>query len=101
MSTFNIPKFLPGDAVSYTGSKFKHLNGKKGWIHWPVQGVSDCFVIEFPDTKDKEKREDTDDYVMHANVLSPWHPSEKEKIKQEGPEVQPRRRRKKDDEETE
>lgn len=93
------PLYLPGNKVYYTGEKFKdRLHGKTGWIHAPVVNNPEAFVVEFPDTRNNKDPKDTDDYIMHVNVLTPWRPSEKEK-KQEGPEIQPRRRRKDAEEE--
>lgn len=91
------PIFMPGDAVSYVGEKHKdRLHGKKGWIHWFVNGNPNTFVVEFPDTRNPKDQNDTDDYVMPASSLAPWRPSEKDK-KHEGPEIQPRRRRHSED----
>lgn len=97
------PLFLPGDKVFYTGEKFKdRLNGKIGWIHAPVLNNPEAFVVEFPDTRNTKDPEDTDDYVMHFSKLTTRRPpqSEKEKDKkQEGPEIQPRRRARRPEEE--
>jgi hypothetical protein len=86
--------YMMGDSVSYTGEKFKgRLNGKKGWIHAPVNGSPGMWVVEFPDTRDPKDRSDSDDYIMGEKVLAKWKTSPAEK-KQEGPEIAPRRRRK-------
>jgi hypothetical protein len=90
------PIFMPGDAVYYTGEKFKteltSKDGKpfKGWIHAPVLNQDGVFVVEFPDAKDG-------DYVISGRLLSRARPAKTEK--HEGPEIQPRRRSKKPDEE--
>lgn len=92
-------KFMIGDAVFYIGSKFKdRLAGKKGWIHAPVHNQNDTWVCEFPDTRASKDQKDTDDYVMSASVLSLWRPSPAELKKAEGPDIQPRRSRKNEDE---
>jgi hypothetical protein len=101
MNNTSSPLFLPGDKIYYTGEKYKdRLNGKPGWIHAPVNGSDTKFVVEFPDTRNSKDQEDTDDYVMHASLLSKWRPEKdpKEK-KQEGPEIQPRRKRRDQEEE--
>jgi hypothetical protein len=91
----NVPFFMPGDPVSYVGEKYKErLHGKKGWIHWYVNGNPNAFVVEFPDTRNPKDPDDVDDYIMPARVLAPWRPSEKDK----GPEIQPRRRHRYEDE---
>lgn len=93
------PIFMPGDTVSYVGEKYKDkLNGKKGWIHAPVQGNPMAFVVEFPDTRDPKDPEDTDDYVMPARVLTRWR-APKEDKHHAGPEIQPRRRSRRTEEE--
>lgn len=89
-----MPLYLPGDAVFYTGEKYKdRLNGKKGWIHAPVIGSDTTFVVEFPDTRNAKDQKDTDDYLMSSSVLSRWRPSPAEVKKEEGPEIQPRRKK--------
>lgn len=99
----NTPHFLPGDKVYYNGERFKdRLNGKMGWIHAPVVNNPEAFVVEFPDTRNPKDPNDTDDYIMPVRVLTVKRPpaAEKEKEKkQEGPEVQPRRRRRDAEEE--
>jgi hypothetical protein len=93
--------FMVGDKVFYTGLKFKdRLNGKPGWLHAPVVNQPGSWVVEFPDTKANKDREDSDDYIMSVRVLTKQHhvaPAEHKK--QEGPEVQPRRRKRDPDEE--
>lgn len=97
--TTSIPHFMPGDRVYYTGKKFQdRLGGKPGWIHAPVNNNLDAFVVEFPDTRNTKDPTDTDDYVMHYTHLTDRRPPTAEK-KQDGPEVQPRRRAKRPDEE--
>lgn len=92
--------FMQGDAVSYTGEKYKaKLGGKKGWIHAPVTNQPGVFVVEFPDTRNNKDQNDTDDYVMSDRFLKEWRPSAAEVKKMEGPEVQPRRRHKTAEEE--
>lgn len=84
-----------GDAVFYTGEKFKQelstKEGKpiKGWIHSRVRGRPNVFVVEFPEAKES-------DYIMSVHVLSQWRPPKTDK--HAGPEVQPRRRRASEDE---
>jgi hypothetical protein len=91
---FVAPLYLPGDPVFYVGEKYKdRLNGKKGWIHAPVVGNSNAWVVEFPDTRNSKDQKDTDDYIMSGDVLSKWRPSPAELKKMEGPEIQPRRHR--------
>lgn len=93
--TMSDTMFMIGDAVFYTGEKYKgKLNGKKGWIHAPVINQPGCWITEFPGTRDTKDQNDTDDYVISQRFLTHWRPSEKELKKQEGPEVQPRRRHK-------
>lgn len=95
MSDFS-PIFMQGDKVFYTGQKHKmDLSSKEGkpyigWIHAAVGGSPDTFVVWFPDTKHE------DSYIMGAKVLSKYRPAKTEK-QQEGPEIQPRRRKKEDD----
>lgn len=91
----NMPLFMPGDPVYYTGEKFKpeltSKDGKpfKGWIHAPVLNQPGVFVVEFPDAKDP-------DYIVGAAHLSRARPAKTEK--HEGPEIQPRRRKKAEEE---
>jgi hypothetical protein len=108
MTITSPPIYLPGDKVYYSGEKFKErLNGKPGWIHAPVLGSTEKFVVEFPDTRNPKDPEDTDDYVMHVRVLTDRRPPASEKDhgkdkdgkKSEGPEIQPRRRKKTSEEE--
>jgi hypothetical protein len=95
--------FMVGDVVYYTGTKFRdRLNGKKGWLHAPVENEPGVWVCEFPDTKNGKDRTDSDDYVMSTRVLTKHHTTvavEKSEKKQEGPEVQPRRRKRDPEEE--
>jgi hypothetical protein len=99
------PLYLPGDKVYYTGEKFKdRLHGKPGWICWQVNGNPNAFIVEFPDTRNVKDQADTDDYIMSVNVLTTRKPhvaekDHKDNKKQEGPEIQPRRRRGKPEEE--
>lgn len=90
------PLYLPGDKVYYTGDKFKdRLNGKPGWIHWHTSDPN-VFVVEFPDTRNVKDPHDSDDYVMPVKVLTrqrPHVPEKDTKEKKDGPEIQPRRRR--------
>src|SRR5271154_5139559 len=93
--------FMIGDVVYYTGSKFRErLNGKKGWLHARVVGSTSTWIVEFPDTKNGKDREDSDDYIMSTKVLTKQHhvaPAAEKK--HEGPEVQPRRRKRDPEEE--
>ncbi len=95
------PIYMPGDPVFYVGEKYKErLNGKKGWIHAPVIGNPNAFIVEFPDTRDAKDPDDTDDYIMPVRVLSKWRPPREDKHeKHSGPEIQPRRRAKRSEEE--
>jgi len=86
----NIPIFMQGDAVYYTGEKFKSeltKDGKpmRGWIHAPVDGEPGVFVVEFPEAKDG-------DYIIPSRLLSRARPPKGEK--HEGPEIRPRRQKK-------
>lgn len=87
--------FHPGDSVYYTGEKFKteltNKDGKpfKGWVHAPVLNQPEVFVVEFPDAKEG-------DYIMHESRLSKARPPRGKE--HDGPEIQPRRRRKAEDE---
>lgn len=94
------PIFMPGDAVYYTGEKFKqelsNKEGKpfKGWIHAPVLNQSGAWVVWFPDTKEQ------DSYILSAANLSKARPPKAvEKVEQSGPIVEhmPNRRKKSDD----
>jgi hypothetical protein len=92
--------FRIGDKISYTGSRYKDkLGGKAGWIHAPVINQPGTWVVEFPDTRNNKDQNDTDDYVMPEKHLTKWHPSAAELKKIEGPEIQPRRRKKDPEEE--
>lgn len=96
-----VSQFQIGDAVFYIGDRFKdRLGGKKGWIHAPVINQPGTWITEFPDSRNNKDHNDTDDYVMSEHYLSKWKPSDKELKKQEGPEVQPRRRHKTAEEES-
>jgi hypothetical protein len=94
--------FMVGDKVFYTGSKYAdRLNGKPGWLHAPVIDQPGSWVVEFPETRSSKDRTDSDDYIMSVRVLTKQHhaaPAAEHK-KQEGPEVQPRRRKRDPDEE--
>lgn len=84
-----IDTFMPGDKVFYNGEKFKGeltREGKPlaGWIHALVQNEDDVYVVEFPDAKDG-------DYIIPARLLSRARPAKTEK--NEGPEIQPRRKK--------
>jgi len=95
--------FMIGDKIFYVGSKYKdRLAGKPGWLHAPVINQPGVWVVEFPDTKNSKDPNDTDDYIMSVQVLSKARPERevKEKDKKpEGPEIQPRRRRRDPEEE--
>lgn len=89
------PIFMPGEAVYYTGEKFKQeLTDKagkpyKGWIHSKVQNQPDVMVVEFPDLKEP-------DFIIHSSLLSKARPP---KGKQhDGPEILPPRRSRKPEE---
>ena len=90
------PIFMPGDAVYYTGEKFKqelsNKEGKpfKGWIHAPVVNQTGAFVVWFPDTKEQ------DSYILSAGNLSKARPPKAVEKTQEGPLVEhiPNRRKK-------
>jgi hypothetical protein len=95
--------FFQGDLVSYRGSKFSSdLGGKMGEICAPVTNQKDHFVVAFG----------SDDYVLSESVLVPFqghlrtgtdeskHPEKKEK-KPKGPQVELRRGRSKQEDETE
>ncbi len=74
MSTNHGPIFMPGEAVYYTGEKFKQelttKEGKplRGWIHWFVNGSPGKFVVWFPDTKEQ------DSYILHESNLTKARP---------------------------
>jgi hypothetical protein len=90
----NTTVFMPGDAVFYVGERHKQeltREGKpiKGWIHAAVLNEPGNYVVEFPDAKEP-------DYIMSVRVLSRARPSKTEK--HDGPEVQPRRRKKSEEE---
>lgn len=88
----NTPIFMPGDCVYYTGSKFKSelvsKDGKphKGWIHAPVLNQPGVYVVEFPELKEG-------DFILAAVHLSKARPAKTDKY-EGGPEIQPRRSRK-------
>lgn len=93
------PIFMPGDAVYYTGEKFKqelsNKEGKpfKGWIHAPVTNQPGAFVVWFPDTKEQ------DSYILSAQNLSKARPPKVDRIQQQdGPIVEhmPSRRKRED-----
>ena len=87
-------RFMMGDKVYYTGHRHKQdLTSKEGrphfgWIHAPVEGRHDTYVVWFPDTRD------SDSYVMHADVLNAARP---ERSKNQGPEIAPRRQKREED----
>lgn len=89
------PQFMPGDAVFYSGEKLKSelisKEGKpfKGWIHAPVSNEDGVYVVEFPDLKEG-------DYVISAANLTKARPAKSER--HDGPEIQPRRSRKGEEE---
>lgn len=79
-----------GDKVFYCGEKYRQeLGGKIGWVHATVDNQPDSFCVEYPDTKEH------DSFVQHTSVLTKWRPSKGEK--HDGPDIQPRRRKKEDD----
>lgn len=94
------PIFMPGDAVYYTGEKYKqdlsNKEGKpfKGWIHAPVQNEPGAFVVWFPDTKEQ------DSYILSAQNLSKARPPKAVEKQAEGPVVEhmPNRRKRSEDE---
>jgi hypothetical protein len=91
-----------GDKVYYVGQKYgDRLHGKPGWLHAPVVNEPGVWIVEFPDTRNAKDPEDTDDYIMSVNVLTRQRPhgAERKEEKKEGPEIQPRRRRRTADEE--
>lgn len=93
------PIFMPGDAVYYTGEKYKqelsNKEGKpfKGWIHAPVQNEPGAFVVWFPDTKEQ------DSYILSVQNLSKARPPKAVEKQSDGPLVEhiPSRRKKGDD----
>lgn len=92
MSNNHGPLFMPGEAVYYTGEKFKQeltsKEGKpyKGWIHATVQNQPDVFVVEFPELKEP-------DFIIHRSLLSKARPPKGKE--HDGPEIlAPRRTRK-------
>lgn len=92
------PIFMPGDAVYYTGEKFKqelsNKEGKpfKGWIHAPVQNQPGAFVVWFPDTKEQ------DSYILSVQNLSKARPPRTVEKQNDGPIVEhmPSRRKRED-----
>lgn len=98
------PLYLPGDKVYYTGDKYKEkLHGKPGWVHAQVKDNPYAFIVEFPETRNNKDPQDTDDYIMPYTVIDRHRPHGAEKEakekKHEGPEIQPRRRAKRQEEE--
>lgn len=93
----NAPIFMPGDAVYYTGEKFKmeltSKDGKpfKGWIHAPVLNQEGVYVVEFPEAKEP-------DYIMPASRLTKARPPKAERHTTVEIEIQPRRRKKTEEE---
>ncbi len=94
------PIFMPGDAVYYTGEKFKqelsNKEGKpfKGWIHAPVQNQPGAFVVWFPDTKEQ------DSYILSAQNLSKARPVKTVEKAKDGPIIEhmPSRRKRSEEE---
>lgn len=90
------PIFQAGDAVFYSGEKFKSelvsKDGKpyKGWIHAPVLNQPGAYVVEFPELKEG-------DFILAAANLNKARPAKSER--HDGPEIQPRRSRKGEEEE--
>ncbi len=74
------------DRVIYTGDKHPGLNGKVGYICAPINNEPGVWVVDFADHS----------YVMAEDVLQKYRPSAKE---DNIPEIQPRRRRKTEDDE--
>jgi hypothetical protein len=93
------PIFMPGDAVYYTGEKFKqeltNKEGKpfKGWIHAPVLNEEGAWVVWFPDTKEQ------DSFILSAGHLTKARPPKIERMN-DGPVVEhvPSRRKRGEDE---
>ena len=88
--------YMQGDKIYYCGSRFRdRLGSKPGWLHAPVLNQPGTWIVEFPGSRKEKDHSDSDDYVLSEQVFSHWRKEmdkETEK-KQEGPEVQPRRRR--------
>jgi hypothetical protein len=92
--------FLQGDAVYYTGNKFKqelsNKEGKpfKGWIHAPVINQDGAFVVWFPDTKG------SDSYILSGQNLSKARPPKAVEKDQDGPIIEhmPSRRKRSEEE---
>jgi hypothetical protein len=83
------PIFMPFDKVSYTGTRFaKELHGDLGIVLTRVQNQPSHYVVDFS----KES------YVLHESYLMPFQQSP-DKKKHTGPEVEPRRKRAKSEEE--
>lgn len=86
---------MQGDAVYYSGdnerlkTELTSKDGKpfRGWIHAPVVNEPGVWIVEFPDSKN------FDSYILAGRNLTKARPA-----KDAGPEVQPRRTRKKEDE---
>lgn len=91
------PIYQEGDQVFYTGAKFKgDLTGKEGKpqvgiVHARVVNEPGYWVIEFPNTKQN------DSYVMSEKVLSKFRPAAVKMDRNDGPEVQKRRKRPSED----
>ncbi|HEY5268385.1 MAG TPA: hypothetical protein VII94_04600 [Candidatus Saccharimonadales bacterium] len=78
-----------GDAVFYTGDRFKMdltKDGKplKGWIHAAVVNEPGSYVVEFPEAKNG-------DYIISVKHLNKARPPKTEH--HDGPEIAPRRSR--------
>lgn len=92
------PLYMAGDKVYYTGTKLKgELTSKEGkphvgLIHAPVVNQPGHYVVEFPDTKEG------DSYVMSEQVISKYRPAKTEQPRNNGPEVQQRRKRNSEEE---
>jgi hypothetical protein len=93
--------FMIGDKVFYTGQKYRdRLSGKPGWLHARVENEPGVWVVEFIDTRNNKDKQDSDDYIMSMRVLTKQHhaiPAAEKK--HEGPEIQPRRRKRDPEEE--
>jgi hypothetical protein len=88
---------MEGDRVFYTGERFKEkLHGKPGWLHASVTNQPGVWVVEFPGTRNSKDQKDTDDYVMSSKWLTKKNIAPDKK--KDGPEIQPRRSRRSDDE---
>jgi len=88
----HVLSFQQGDKVLYTGTKHKQeltRDGKSliGWVHAAVGNDPESYVVFWPETKEQ------DSYVMHHSVLTRWVKSDKS----EGPDIQPRRKKREDD----